>query len=84
MPSPIVDWSQAILAGSSWPIHKKAAWVCRSAVPGVIRFLDEHGAFRGPDAAGVHVGFLAGALGSNRTRARALIAKVLPLAFEDQ
>lgn len=54
------------------------------AVPAVFRSLSQWGTLRDPDAAAVYVGFLAGILGSNPAKARALVDKILPLPFEDQ
>jgi hypothetical protein len=54
------------------------------AVPAVFRSLSQWGTLRDPEAAAVYVGFLAGVLGSNPAKARALVAKILPLPFEDQ
>jgi hypothetical protein len=55
-----------------------------AAVPAMIRSLSERGAFKDPDTSGVYVGFLAGVLRANPDKAQALIAKILPLPFEDQ
>ena len=54
------------------------------AVPQLIHALSSHGAIRDPDTAGIYVGFFAGVLGANPTRAWALIERSLPLPFEDQ
>jgi hypothetical protein len=54
------------------------------AVPAVIRALSEHGTIKDPDASGVYVGFYAGVLSANPSKAGALIEKTLPLPFEDQ
>jgi hypothetical protein len=54
------------------------------AFPAVIRALSSHAAFKDPEASGVYIGFMAGVLHSNPSKARALIEKILPLPFEDQ
>ena len=54
------------------------------AVPKLYKTLSKRGAFREPDSSGVYIGFLAGVIGSNPRTARSLIAKTLPLPFEDQ
>jgi hypothetical protein len=54
------------------------------AVPAVIRALSQHGTIKDPDASGVYVGFYAGVLGANPSKAWTLIEKTLPLPFEDQ
>jgi hypothetical protein len=53
-------------------------------VPGLIRELSQHGNIRDPDTSGVYVGFLAGVLASNPSKAWQIIDKILPLPFEDQ
>ncbi|MGC1588422.1 MAG: hypothetical protein WA791_22400 [Rhodomicrobium sp.] len=54
------------------------------AVPAVIQALSQRGTIKDPDTSGVYVGFYAGVLGSNPTKAWTLIEKTLPLPFEDQ
>lgn len=53
-------------------------------VPALIRALSQQGSLAEPETSGLYVGFLAGVLGSNPKRARALIDEILPLPFEDQ
>lgn len=53
-------------------------------LPAVVRALAALGAFKDPESAGVHVGFIAGVLGSNPRRADALLAGMLPLSAQDQ
>jgi hypothetical protein len=55
-----------------------------TSVPEVFRMLSERGAFKDPETSGVYVGFLAGVIGANPKTAKSLIAKTLPLPFEDQ
>jgi hypothetical protein len=50
----------------------------------VIRALSQHGTIKDPDTSGVYVGFYAGVLGANPSKAWTLIEKTLPLPFEDQ
>jgi hypothetical protein len=54
------------------------------SVPKLYKALSAHGAFREPEASGVYTGFLAGVLGSNPRSAKSLIARTLPLPFQDQ
>jgi hypothetical protein len=53
-------------------------------VPGVIQALSQHGTIKDPDSSGVYVGFYAGVLGANPSKAWTIIEKTLPLPFEDQ
>ena len=55
-----------------------------ASVPAVVRTLSRLGAFKDPEAAGTHVGFIAGVIGANPARAEELIGKMLPLPDEDQ
>jgi len=54
-----------------------------AAVPAVVRALSLRGAFKDPEAAGVYVGFLAGAINSQGPNADALIDKIFPLPPQD-
>lgn len=54
------------------------------AVPAIIQALSAHGTIKDPDTSGVFVGFYAGVLATNPTKAWTLIEKTLPLPFEDQ
>ncbi len=54
------------------------------AVPAMIQALSAQGTIKDPDSSGVFVGFYAGVLASNPTKAWTLIEKTLPLPFEDQ
>ncbi len=54
------------------------------SVPQLIRALSEHGAFKDPETSGVYLGFYAGVLSTNPRTAKSLLAKTLPLPFEDQ
>jgi len=54
------------------------------AVPAVIQALSQHGTIKDPDSSGVYVGFYAGVLGANPSKAWTLIEKTLPIPFEDQ
>lgn len=49
-----------------------------------VQAMSRFGLLRDPDAAGVHVGFVAGVLASNQTRARSLINKLFPLPPPEQ
>jgi hypothetical protein len=53
------------------------------SVPTAMRALSRYGAFREPEGAGVHVGFLAGVIGDNPQRAEDIVEKLLPMPPED-
>jgi len=53
-------------------------------VPEAIRTAGRFNAFKDPESAGVYVGFLAGVLNANPTRAEAIIEKILPLPPDQQ
>lgn len=53
-------------------------------LPELVQAASALGLFRDMEGAGVHVGFMAGVIGSNRDKAEALIAKMFPLPPEDQ
>ena len=53
-------------------------------LPAAVRVLSKASAFRDQDSAGYYVGFVAGVLGANPSRADELIAKMLPLPDQDQ
>ena len=53
-------------------------------LPDAVKMLSESGALREPEAAGFHVGFVAGVLGTNPARAEDLVNRMLPLPPSDQ
>ena len=53
-------------------------------LPAVVRALSEMQAFKDSEGCGAYIGFIAGVLGANPTRARALIAGMLPIAPADR
>jgi hypothetical protein len=53
-------------------------------VPDAVLALSESGAFREPEAAGFHVGFVAGVLGANPRQAEGLIVRMTRLPPSDQ
>lgn len=55
-----------------------------SRVPQAIRAAGRANAFKDPESAGVYVGFLAGVLNANPTRAETIIEKILPLPPDQQ
>lgn len=55
-----------------------------SRLPEAVKALSEAGAFREPEGAGYYVGFVAGVLGTNPSRAEQLIERMLPLPPSDQ
>lgn len=53
-------------------------------LPQVVRAMGDLGLFRDIDMAGVHVGFIAGVLGSNPDKTERLITEMFPMRPEDQ
>lgn len=53
-------------------------------LPEAVKALSESGALREPEGAGFHVGFVAGVLGTNPSRAEQLVDRMLPLPPSDQ
>jgi hypothetical protein len=53
-------------------------------LPEAVKALSEAGSLREPEAAGFHVGFVAGVLGTNPSRAEELVNRMLPLPPSDQ
>jgi hypothetical protein len=52
-------------------------------LPDAVKALSRFGAFKDPEAAGVYVGFVAGVIASNPSRADELIGKMVAIAPED-
>jgi hypothetical protein len=52
-------------------------------LPAAVRTLSQLGVLKEPEGAGVYVGFVAGVLGANPTRAEDLIARMLPVSPAD-
>jgi hypothetical protein len=53
-------------------------------VPAVVRALSAFSAFKDPESSGVYVGFIAGVLAANPSKADDLIARMFPLPEQDQ
>lgn len=53
-------------------------------LPELVKAASALGLFRDMESAGVHVGFMAGVIGTNRDTAESLIARMFPLPPEDQ
>jgi hypothetical protein len=53
-------------------------------LPAAVRAMSQYGAFKEPEGAGVFVGFVAGVIGFNPTKAEELIGKTLPIATVDE
>jgi hypothetical protein len=53
-------------------------------LPELVRAMSALGLFRDMEGAGIHVGFMAGVLGSNPDKAEVLIARMFPIPPEDQ
>jgi hypothetical protein len=93
---PWPDWAVASPAMPTRPdeiVSSETAlrWIYRyrpyrnlDMVPKVVRRLSSIGGLRDSESAGIYVGFMAGVLGTNPGQARALVAKMLPLAPEDE
>jgi hypothetical protein len=54
-----------------------------AGLPAVVRTLSEMQAFKDADSSGAYVGFIAGVLGANPSRAPDLVAKMLPIQPSD-
>src|SRR5262249_26143855 len=52
-------------------------------LPGAVRALSRFGALKDPETSGIYVGFIAGVIGTNPSKAEALVAKMLPLRGGD-
>ena len=55
-----------------------------AGVPAVVKALSRLGAFKDPETSGAYVGFMAGVIAANPSRAEELIAKMFPLPDADQ
>jgi hypothetical protein len=55
-----------------------------AGVPAAVRAMARLGAFKDPEAAGTHVGFIAGVLGAHPAKAEELVVKMLPLPDDAQ
>ena len=53
-------------------------------LPAAVKAMSELGVFREMDTAGIYVGFMAGVLQTNPTRAEELVTKMFPMPPEDQ
>jgi hypothetical protein len=53
-------------------------------LPDVVRAMSALGLFRDMESAGIHVGFMAGVIGTNPATAELLIARMFPIPPEDQ
>ena len=53
-------------------------------LPAAVKAMSELGVFREMDTAGIYVGFMAGVLHTNPTRAEELVTKMFPMPPEDQ
>lgn len=54
------------------------------SVPAAVRAMDQLGAFKDPESSGIYLGFIAGVLGANPSKAEALLEKMLIIAPENQ
>ena len=81
-PSP-VDQRPSAEAVQTW-IFGYRAKPDLSRVPGAYRALAQLGLLKDPEQSGIYVGFLAGIIGTNPTRAEELIGKTLPVVGSDQ
>ena len=52
-------------------------------VPAAVQALSRLGTLRDPETSGTYLGFIAGVIGTNPTRAEALITKMLPISPQD-
>ncbi len=55
-----------------------------AALPSAVRAMRHHGLLKNQDKAGLLIGFIAGVLGSNQTKAKKLIARMFPIPAKEQ
>src|SRR5262245_338786 len=53
-------------------------------MPAAVRALSQFGAFKDVESSGIYVGFIAGVISANPSKAEALVAKMLPIAPVDE
>lgn len=82
-PTPEVDPSASLGVVQRW-IYNYRAKPDYAHVPAAVRVLFHSQTFKEPENAGIYLGFIAGAIGSNPAKAEQLIASFFPVRPEDE
>ncbi len=84
-------WADLPGAGASGSSDAVMRWISNyrakpdpSRLPAAVRSLSQFGAFKDAESSGVYVGFIAGVLGANPSRAEELVGKMLSIPAADQ
>ena len=81
--TPDIDPRASLAVVQQW-IYNYRAKPDYAHVPAAVRILFHSQSFKEPENAGVYLGFIAGAVGSNPEKAEQLIASFFPVAPEDE
>ena len=81
--TPEVDPSASLSVVQQW-IYNYRAKPDYAHVPAAVRVLFHSQTFKEPENAGIYLGFVAGAIGSNPAKAEQLIASLFPVRPEDE
>ena len=81
--APEVDPRASLGVVQQW-IYNYRAKPDYAHVPAAVRVLFHSQTFKEPESAGIYLGFIAGAIGSNPAKAEKLIASFFPVAPEDE
>jgi len=81
--APEVDLRASLGVVQQW-IYNYRAKPDYAHVPAAVRVLFHSQTFKEPASAGIYLGFIAGAIGSNHAKAEKLIAGLFPVAPEDE
>ena len=82
-PTPEVDPSASLGVVQRW-IYNYRAKPDYAHVPAAVRVLFHSQTFKEPENAGIYLGFISGAIGSNPAKAEQLIASFFPIRPEDE
>src|SRR3954463_4806725 len=81
--TPDIDPRASLAVVQQW-IYNYRATPDYAHVPAAVRVLFHSQSFKEPENAGIYLGFVAGAIGSNPAKAEQLIASFFPVAPEDE
>src|SRR5947207_10243550 len=81
--TPEIDPRASLGVGQQW-IYNYRAKPDYAHVPAAVRVLFHSQTFKEPENAGIYLGFIAGAIGSNPARAEQLVDSFLPVPPEDE
>jgi hypothetical protein len=81
--TPDIDPRASLAVVQQW-IYNYRAKPDYAHVPAAVRILFHSQSFKEPENAGIYLGFIAGAIGSNPEKAEQLIASFFPVAPEDE